>query len=137
GSNNVIDTDYYRYYTSADAGTVGYVHGLKYLFSPQSYARLAAGVSSPLTATDTQVAAYADKYFEYDPSSQRVTKAVIQAGGSSSSGGLGTFTYSYASSSNANGYNSWADKSVETLPDGNSNTVYANYAGEVMLVAFQ
>jgi hypothetical protein len=33
GNNNIIDTMYYRYYTSADAGTTGYVHGLKYSFS--------------------------------------------------------------------------------------------------------
>src|SRR5207244_7925037 len=43
GNNNTLDTKYYRYYTPTDAGTTGYVHGLKYAFSPQSYARLAAG----------------------------------------------------------------------------------------------
>ena len=52
-------------------------------------------------------------------------------------GGQGTFTYSYATSSFANGYNNWADKTVETLPDGSTNTVYANYAGETMLDVFQ
>src|SRR5206468_1405636 len=29
-SNNVLDTDYYRYYVAGDTG--GYVHGLKYVF---------------------------------------------------------------------------------------------------------
>src|SRR5205823_9042172 len=28
-NNNVLDTNYYRYYTSADAGSTGYGHGLK------------------------------------------------------------------------------------------------------------
>ena len=30
------------------------------------------------------------------------------------------FTYAYATSTNPNGYNSWADKTVETLPDGST-----------------
>jgi hypothetical protein len=105
-NGNAIDTDYYRYYTPADSGT-GYVHGLKYVFSAASYARLAADIGNPLTATDSQVSGYADKYFEYD-SSQRVTKAVVQASGCSvCTGGQGTFTYAYTTSSNLQRYNSW------------------------------
>ncbi len=45
---------------------------------PESYARLAAalpGGTTPLTATDAQLAPYADKEFEYD-SAQRVSKQV-------------------------------------------------------------
>jgi RHS repeat-associated protein len=137
-AGNPLDTKYYRYYTSADAGTIGWVHGLKYLFEPQSYARLAAAVGNPLTATDAQVAPYADDYLEYEPTTRRVTKAVVQGSGCSScAGGQGTFTYSYTSSSNPSGYNSWATKTVETLPDGNQNIVYTNYAAEVMLKVFQ
>jgi RHS repeat-associated protein len=134
---HVLDTTYYRYYTAADAGTSGYVHGLKYVFNPPSYARLVAAVGTPFTATDTQVTPYADDYFEYDVL-QRVTKTVVQGAGCSSCGGTGqgTFTYGYTSSSNPNGYNSWSSKTVETLPDGNTNTVYANYAGEGMLKVF-
>jgi RHS repeat-associated protein len=136
-AGNALDTKYYRYYTAADAGTIGYVHGLKYLFEPQSYARLVAAVGNPLTATDAQVAPYADDYLEYEPTTQRVTKAVVQgAGCSSCSSGQGTFTYSYTSSSNLNDYNSWATKTVESLPDSNQNYVYTNYAGEVMLKVF-
>jgi RHS repeat-associated protein len=138
GNNNVIDTTYYRYYTPADAGGIGYVHGLKYVFSPQSYARMAADISNPLTATDAQVAPYADDYYQYDPTSQRVTMAVIQGNGCSvCTGGQGTFTYSYASSTFSPGYNSWAEKTVETLPDSSTNTVYTNFAGETMLDVFQ
>ena len=33
----------------------GFVNGLKYYISPASYARLAAAVGNPLTATDAQV----------------------------------------------------------------------------------
>jgi hypothetical protein len=137
-NGDVLDTTYYRYYTSADAGNIGYVHGLKFAFSSDSYARMSADISNPLTATDSQVAPYADLYFQYDPTSQRVTEAVVQGAGCSvCSGGQGIFTYSYVESSNPNSYNSWAEKTTETLPDGSTNTVYCNYAGEVMLSVFQ
>lgn len=136
GSNNVLGTYYYRYYTPADASTGGYVGGLKYYFSEQSYARLAANVSNPTTASDSQVAAYADDYFQYD-SSHQLTEAVAQGEGCSvCSGGLGTFTYTYDTSSNAPGYNSWAVKTVMTHPDGSTDTIYSNYAGETMLDSF-
>ena len=138
GSGDVLDTCYYRYYTPADAGSTGYVGGLKYAFGPESYARLvtALGSTAPTAATDSQVSAYADNYFEYD-SSRRATKEIAQgAGCSTCSGGLGTFTYSYTSSGNAAGFNSWATKTVETLPDGNQNTVYTNAYGEEMLLVY-
>ena len=35
------------------------------------------------------------------------------------------------------GYNAWKFQTVETLPDGNTNTVYTNFAGQVMLTVFQ
>src|SRR5262249_3654905 len=104
GSGNVLDTNYYRYYQAGQAN--GYVHGLKYAFSADSYARLAAAFSNPLTATDAQVAPYADAYYQYD-SRQRVSQVVVLGAGSSSSGGgLGTFSFTYTLSSNAAGYNS-------------------------------
>ncbi len=135
GAANVLDTYYYRYYTAADvaAGANGYAHGLKYVFTPDSYARLAAAYSNPFTATDSQVAPYASNYFEYD-TQLRATKEVAQSQGCSAcSGGLGTFTFSYTSSDNTPGYNSWATKTTETLPDGTEDIVYTNAYGEVML----
>ncbi|HZU38027.1 MAG TPA: hypothetical protein VFA18_19050, partial [Gemmataceae bacterium] len=63
---NTLATYYYRYYTSTGSG--GYVHGLEYSFDPRSYARLAAAVSNPLTATNAQVAPYAQYAFQYDSS---------------------------------------------------------------------
>ncbi len=137
GAGNVLDTTYYRYYTPADIGTTGYVGGLKYVFHPDSYARLAAAVSAPTAGTDAQVAPYADAYYEYD-GSQRVAKAITQGTGCSCAGstGQGTFTYSYTNSTNVDGYNNWQTKTVETLPDGTQNIVYANFAGEVVLRAF-
>src|SRR5262249_20078002 len=104
---------------------------------------LAALSSSPLYATDAQVAPYADNYFEYDVA-RRVSLERMQAAGSSSSPapGLGTFTFSYTTSSNADGYNSWKYKTVETLTDNtptniSQNIVYSNSYGEVMLNVYE
>src|SRR5262249_52431647 len=114
GAGAVLDTKYYRYYTSADAGPTGYVHGLKFVFNAPSYTRLVAAVGNPFAATDGQVAPFANNYFEFD-NWQRVTTEVAQgAGCSSCAGGLGTFTYSYSASANPDGYNSWKFKTVET-----------------------
>jgi RHS repeat-associated protein len=134
-AGTALATSYYRYYL--DGATGGFAHGLKYAFSPDSYNRLVAAYSSPTSATDTQVAPYADDYYQYD-GQRRVTEVVAQGAGSSTASavGLGTFTYSYTSSTNSPGYNAWAVKTVETLPNGNTNTVYTNAYGEVMLSAF-
>jgi len=115
--------------SSSSSGPVSLPSLLKYVVNPASYANLAAAVGNPLTATDAQVAQYADFYFEYDGSG-RVTKEVTQ-------GGTGTYLFSSQQSGNANGYNSWATKVVETLPDGSQNIVYSNYAGQTMLFVFQ
>ncbi len=130
-SGNALDTKYYRYYVNE---STGYQHALKYVINPQSYARLVAALGTNLSSlTDTQVAPYADNYFEFD-AGQRVTKEIVQGQGCSGcSGGQGTYLFSYFASSNANGYNSWKHKTVETLPDGNQNIVYSNYVREVML----
>src|SRR5207244_457390 len=47
-----------------------------------------------------------------------------------------TYTYAYAASGNPAGYNIWAVRTTETLPDGSSDVVYSNAYGEVMLDAF-
>ena len=133
---NVLDTDYYRYYTGESGGQV---HDLKYVFNSLSYARLAGAYPStdPTTLSDTQVAKYADNSFQFD-SQNRVAEETVQGAGCSvCTGGFGTFTYSYTTSSNPASFNSWQTKTVETLPDGNTNTVYTNAYGEVMLTVFQ
>jgi YD repeat-containing protein len=134
GSGNILDTKYYRYYAGESGG---YTDALKYVFNAQSYARLVAALGTNLSnLTDMQVSPYANNYFTYD-SSQRVTEEIVQGlGCSSCGGGLGTFTFAYSTSTNSSGYNSWANKNVETLPDGNQNIVYTNFAGEVMLSVY-
>ncbi|WP_428936902.1 hypothetical protein [Fontivita pretiosa] len=131
---NVIDGKYYRYY---ETSRPGYQHALKYVVEDAAYSRLKANYSDPATATDAQVAGFANLYFEYD-SEHRVTKETVSADGCSTcSGGFGTYTFSYTDSSNSDGYNSWKRKTVETLPDNNQNIVYMNAYGQVMLKAFK
>ena len=98
GSGNVLDTWYYRYYAGESGGYVG---GLKYAFSPASYARLVAAVGDPTTASDASVSPYADNYFEYDGSHRVVTEIVQGLGCTACSGGLGTYTYTYTASGNS------------------------------------
>jgi hypothetical protein len=132
GSGNVLSTSYYRYY--AEGQDNGYANGLEYVFNPASYARLTAALGTNVSSlTDAQVAPYADNYFQYD-SQQRVTEEVAAgAGDSQTSGGQGTYTFSYTASNNPQGLNSWNTKTVVTNPDGGTDTVYANFVMEVML----
>lgn len=113
---------YYRYWKSGE--TKGFAHGLKYVLEPQSYVRLAA-VTDPLSATDNQLAQYAEHYFEYD-SERRVTKEIVW-------GGSLTYTFAYTTSAHADGYNHWKRKTIETLPDGNQTIVYTNHIGQVLV----
>src|SRR6185437_4980878 len=101
GSGNALSTDYYRYYTPGAAN--GYTHGLEYVFNSASYTRLTAALGTDLgSLTDAQVAPYADNAFQYD-SQQRVTQEVVQAAGdSTTSGGLGTYGFSYTTRSRLN-----------------------------------
>ncbi|HUG92211.1 MAG TPA: hypothetical protein VML55_15325, partial [Planctomycetaceae bacterium] len=117
-------TTHYRYWTSA-----GLEYQLQYVLNPASYARMAADGLDPLTASEAQVALYADFYYEYD-SSRRVTKEMIE-------GGSRTYLFAYAQSTFSDGYNRWKTKSTETLPDGSQNIVYSNFAGQPMLKVFQ
>ena len=109
---------------------------IEYVFTGQDYARLAAAVSNPATATDSQVSLYADNYYEYD-GFQRVITSTMQASGCSCVGstGQGVYSYEYGQSNNPDSYNSWKAKTTETLPDGNQVIYYTNFAGELVFKA--
>ncbi len=78
-------------------------------------------------------APYADYSFQYD-SNHRVSQEVVAGAGSSTdTGGLGTFTYSYTTSTNIPEFNNWTTKTVVTAPDSSTDTVYTNLFGEVLL----
>ncbi len=101
---------------SADAGSIGYVGGLKYAFSSDSYARLqtALGSTTPQAATDAQVAAYADNYFEYD-SAHPASKEIAQGEGCSST---------------ATSYDADGNVLTTTDPDGTSRGInYVHQSG--------
>ena len=119
-----LRTRYYRYYTSS-AGSTGFKHGLKFIVDAEAWQRMTDAGIPPETATDAQLSDYASHYFEYD-AQQRVTREKVMAGSLES-------TFAYTASGNADGYNSWKTKTVETRPDGSEYIVYTNYAMEVML----
>ncbi len=133
-SGNTIDTNYYRYYTT------GSTSRMKFAFGADAYARLTEALGTSVDSlSDAQVDDYADKYIEYDATSGKVTKVIDAAAGCSvCSGGQGEFEYSYTANSSAGLLvtNEWANKTVETLPDGSTNTVYTNAFGQVMLSVF-
>jgi len=122
-----LGTTYYHYQDTQPPGNE-YQFSLKLVLGPKAYSDMVAAGLNPLTAWDSQLLVYADYFFEYD-SQQRVTHEVVSRGSQS-------YQYAYTTSTNPDGYNSWKYKTVETLPDGNQNIVYANYAGAMMLKVF-
>ncbi|MCZ2344266.1 MAG: hypothetical protein LC104_21105 [Bacteroidales bacterium] len=130
-AGQTIDTSYYRYYTDSLSG--GYAGGLKYVVGPAAFERLSEAVTNPYTALDSEIADFADHYFEYDSDHRVVTEVAAGAGCSACAGGLGEYTYTYTTSTNDLGFNSWQTKTVETRPDGSVRTVYTNPVGQVLL----
>jgi RHS repeat-associated protein len=131
-----INTSYYRYYIT---GSSNPTPSLKYVFGPDSLERLKAAFPTTWqTASDADVAPYADLQLGALDSGQHEGSVVVQGKGCSAcTGGLGTYTYSYGTSAFADGYNTWRTKTTETLPDGNQNIVYTNFAGQVMLSVYK
>jgi RHS repeat-associated protein len=142
GAGTVLSTSNFRYYTSTGSG--GYNHRVKYAIGGAAYERAkawgAAQTPTPLTVdqmSDTQLAPFADDYFEYD-NVGRVTLHTKQGTGCSAcSGGLGTSAFAYTTSPFADGYNSWRTKTVETRADGNTVTVYTNFVGQPILTVYK
>jgi hypothetical protein len=94
--------------------------------------------SSVDSLTDAHVAPYADAYYQYDPE-HRVIQATVQGAGCTTCGGsgLGTFRYANAARTFPNGVGNWQTKTVQTLVDGSTNTVYTSYLGQVPLTCEQ
>jgi len=134
GSGNIIDRVYYRYYFGTEI-TNCYEHALKYVINEREYDLMVGAGLDPMTATDAQIANYASHYFEYDRTSQMVTKHTIQGSGEDNGG---TFTYSYVKNTTTTDFGlpqTWYLKTTETLPDGNETIVYSNHDMEVLLKA--
>ena len=132
-----LGTDYYRYYKTGNEK--GAAHDIKFVCSPESFARLDAYTSgNPFTASDLTVSLFADFYYEFD-SNDRVSLERVYSGSK-------TITFSYtrnprysgggSSSSSASatpGNNVWIYRTVETRPDYSQKVTYANFAGQTML----
>jgi hypothetical protein len=141
-NGNVLQTWYFRYYkqdnfisnTANQSADTGYKDGLKFVFDPQSFARLRNNflIPNPDSSSDASIARFAMYKFQYD-SSHRVASVAVQGAGGATTGGLGTYRYAYETSSFAAGYGDWNHETIETKPDGSRNIVFTNSAGEVML----
>ncbi|MDP9175784.1 MAG: hypothetical protein M3O30_18235 [Planctomycetota bacterium] len=139
-SSNIIDVNYFRYYTGTFNSTTnpGIAGDIKFSFGANSYARLKSMYSTPTSANDSQVTSYADTYFAYDSSNRITTRTIQGEGCSACSAGQGTYTYTYSTNSYTTsiGVNIWTTKVVTVLPDSNIQTDYSNYQGQVMLDVF-
>lgn len=147
--STVLGTQYYRYHTSGN-----FVGGLSHYFDYASYERLVQGVAeavtagtlpsgttaqtAPETATNWDIKNYATNYFEYDAQHRVSLERVQGAGCSACSGGVGEYTFGYASNASFTpdtdtpaiaDYNTYEYQTTETLPDGNQNVVYSNAFG--------
>jgi RHS repeat-associated protein len=139
GSGNVINESYYRYYTpdDVDNGQPGTVGALKFVVTPESFSKLSAAVSNPFTATDAQLAPFADNYFQYDADGRAVSENAAAAGASGDSGqGVSPLSY-YTNpdfpTSGTPDFNTWRQRTIEMLSDGNQNIVYTNVNQDVLL----
>lgn len=129
----VIEQKYYRYYTLTNFDN-GYVGGLKYVVEGPAFDRLAAA-ADPFTAADTTLDSFANHYFQYSPDRKVTLERVTGVGCSTCAGGVGSFSFSYIDGPGGD-FNSWSRKTVETLPDGSTNTVYSNNLGETLLFVY-
>jgi RHS repeat-associated protein len=133
---DTVSVSYYRYYLSGSM--VGFKHGLKMAFGPEAYRQMFNDGIDIETATDSVVKPYADQYFEYDPTSQAVTKEVSAVCAGCPGGGTTSDEFAYTPNPRTptDGYNVWSVKTVQTLPDGAKTIAYNNYAGQMMLKVY-
>lgn len=134
---NVTLTRYhYRYWRSGQLQTLTNTQAipglLRFVIATGAYERMSQTVD-PLTATDVQMMAYADKYWEYDQQ-RRVVRQVLRG---NEIDGTGMQRFAYASRgwdyNVSNPYNMWRTKTTETLDDGTINIVYCNESSQVLV----
>jgi len=120
----------YRYYKANVEASIGFEHGLKYVMSPASWQRAVDDGLDPGTMSDNVFAQYADMYYEYEPSTRRVTLW-------RTNGGTQQFTLSYSSNPHSQSgtplFNFWTTKSILTNQDQSQQITFSNYYGLTML----
>jgi RHS repeat-associated protein len=133
GGWNTVGTEYYRYWLGTES--TGIPHGLKMHFGPEAYRLLLNTGVDMETAADSLLLPFADHYFEYDPSTARVTMEIAAVCPGCPGGGTTADLFGFAINPRgpAFGYNTWAMKTIQTLPDSSQIIVYCNFAGMPML----
>lgn len=124
----VVDQKLYRYYRPGDPG--GFVSGMKLVIGAGAYENMLAAGLNPETATDAELAGFADFYYEYD-AEKRVSLEKLE-------GGRRQYSFAYETNPDFDGAaNTWLTKTVETLPDGSENRVYTNGGYNVLVKILQ
>jgi RHS repeat-associated protein len=129
-TGTLLDSSVYRYTTSASGQSL-----IEYSFDTDAVRRATAAGLDLATATSAAVAPFATDFFAYDAQNRVIRHDVQGAGCSSCTGGIGTFTYSYATNPKpVLGSNlDWRTKTTETRPDGTERIVYSNARTQPML----
>jgi hypothetical protein len=115
-AGTLLDAQSYRYTTAATGQSL-----IEYSFDFDAVRRASAAGFDLTTATNAAVAPFATNFYAYDAQNRVIRHDVQGAGCSSCTGGIGTFTYAYATNprplvgSNLD----WRTKFTETRPDGN------------------
>ena len=126
GTWATVRKSHYRYYRSGDAN--GFEHGLKFAIEPAAFEQMLKAGLDPLRAGESELASFADYYFEYD-SIKRVSKESVK-------GGQQTYSYFFEDQvpePASTDVNAWATRCTETRPDGSVKRVYCNAAGSSIL----
>ncbi len=119
---------HYRYYKAGDAG--GFAGGMKFAVGSEAYDRMKKSGLDPLTASDAQVAKFADAQLEYD-AQQRVTSEKTRDGADE-------WTFAYESNPTPGGdSNTWRSRTTIDLPDGNQHRIYANARVSQLVTAIE
>jgi RHS repeat-associated protein len=126
----LLDSSVYRYTTAASGQSL-----IEYTFDFDAVRRATATGLDLATAPNTAVTPFATDFFAYDAQNRVIRHDVQGAGCSSCTGGIGTFTYAYATNPRpVIGSNlDWRTKSTETRPDGSERIVYSNSRTQPML----
>jgi YD repeat-containing protein len=125
---------YFRYYKWSMNPQPGFEHGMKYMVSPATWQKIVSDGKNPETIPDHELDQYADRYFEYEPTTRRVSLW-------RTNGGTRQMMLNY--SGNLNGvpspapFNHWAVKSTLDRTDGLRQIFYSNSYGMVMLSVLQ
>lgn len=121
GAWEEIETSYYRYHTTGD-------RKLRFVLKDHAYEQMhSVNPSWPESATDAQVAQYADvEYASYDGTG-RVTQAKTH-------GGKYTYGFAYEQSiHHGSTVDVWTSKTTVSMPDGSTETFYYNRSLSLLL----